>query len=447
VNGNVTISATDSKDLELLPNLSFVLGGLTIADNNSLESTDGLGNLKFAGSLRIEKNPNLARIQLTQLEATSDAVLTKNKGQLLSLPALLSVERLYMNGNTESVAIDGLSNLKRARVLSFSGPMLRSLPAFPKLETLEFLEIGPAQIRKLPPLPIPSLSSLTLRGLIDFDFRSLPFRSITQDLHLTQMNSLRNLEVLRSINFSQKIRLVIEENNQLESLSGLESLKQVETLFIRKNPLLTDLSALNSLQSAQDISIVDNAALQSIQSFDELSSVQVLTIQSNPDLQSISGFANLQELGSVAVNASKDLILSGFDKVRSMDQLVVLSSAQAPTVRLDLKAFQNLKNLKKSLILDMPLTEDSRLMPALTSIDGKLGGRVAGDCVPQAYQTLRRFARNLVADADLSIEKDNTYLSVLSRVFGSSFTSAQALPATFFYQASNTIVLDDCASQ
>jgi hypothetical protein len=291
-----------------------------------------------------------------------------------------------------------------------------------------------------------SLSSLILRGLIDFDFSSLPFRSITQDLYLTQMNSLRNLEVLRSINFSQKIRLVIEENNQLESLSGLESLKQVETLFIRKNPLLTDLSALNSLQSAQDISIVDNAALRSIQSFNELSSVQVLTIQSNPDLQSISGFANLQELGSVAVNASKDLILSGFDKVRSMDQLVVLSNEQAPTGRLDLKAFPNLKNLKKSLILDMPLTEDSRLMPALTFIGGKLGGRVASDCVPQAYQTLRRFARNLVADADLSIEKDNTYLSVLSRVFGSSFTSVQALPSTFFYQASNTIVLDDCVS-
>ncbi|WP_151674952.1 hypothetical protein [Patiriisocius marinus] len=150
--------------------------------------------------------------------------------------------------------------------------------------------------------PLASISSVS--GLV-IDFNN----------HLTSLNGLENLqstnsidiydnEILTDINalsniVSSDIRLWIRENDALQNidgLSGLTSLRaDINAMIIENNTMLTNLNGLSNVVSIYGrVEIINNESLNSIEGFQSLQTVtNDFKLKLNPSLINLDGLENI----------------------------------------------------------------------------------------------------------------------------------------------------------
>jgi len=140
--------------------------------------------------------------------------------------------------------------------------------------------------------------------------------------------------------------LVIAENPNLETLSGLERLSAVGSLQVRDNASLESLSALESLSLASSV-----------------------TIANNPDLRSLSGLEGLEKLDRLEIRSSGLRDTHGVEGLRSVGELVIAKNRSL----ISLGGFGNVTHAGSIRINDNPrLCAQLGMFPRLQAVHGDL---------------------------------------------------------------------------
>ena len=125
---------------------------------------------------------------------------------------------------------------------------------------------------------------------------------------ISSIESLANVSIIKG-------SLLISQNNNLESLMGLEQVVQLDSLVLHSNALINDLNGLNNLKGSDYISI-NNMNLSSFGGFENLESTGILYISNNPQLESFEGLNNLESSEAIDLNSN-----SAFKSVEGLENL------------------------------------------------------------------------------------------------------------------------------
>ncbi|RKG89237.1 DUF7151 family protein [Corallococcus terminator] len=297
VNGDLIINSATLSEL-ILPELSVVVGSLSIQTNPQLDRVD-LPGLRFARDVWMELNAGLTTATLGDPDGhqvyVDRALVVRDHPQLASLAGL--------------------------RALAPNGELTVSDNAL--VETFEF----------------PYVTSLSL------------------GLNVQSNPRLRGLDLpLLESTYSASVA----HGAALESLSGLSSLRTVEHLSIFNNAALTSLQGLNSLQSAASVSIIKNAALKTTAGFPRLVRVGSVLIGDNASLESAGGMPELRTV-SESFWLSNNALLRKVADLPKLDSVQILTVESNPMLT-DLGGFGSLMRLERlSVRYNRDLLELSRL--------------------------------------------------------------------------------------
>ncbi|MGY6650193.1 T9SS type A sorting domain-containing protein [Wenyingzhuangia sp. IMCC45574] len=302
ITGNLVIEENEIgniTNLDKLISLTKVEGAITINNNIALKSLSGLENLET--SYRFSSFNNSSLNSLSALSKMNTKVLTiENNDQLISLHGLGSVTNLkdlIIHRNEQLTSLDGL-------------------------ESLEFINSS-----------IDISSNNALR-----DFKVL--KGIHKKMNLASMivrenNSLESLEGLNNVE-SVEGWLNIRENNKITSLQGLENLTSVYTFYIQKNANLKNLKGLEKLNTVKNYLVIGsssysspiaygNPELETLDGLDNLKEVNRIRIVHNPKLNSISALHNLGKAPYTNIEANNSLqSLDGIQNINQMNYLRVM---------------------------------------------------------------------------------------------------------------------------
>lgn len=168
--------------------------------------------------------------------------------------------------------------------------------------------------------------------------------------------AIRNNYALNSLRGLNNLTLVskefdIENNPSLTSLGGLDNLIQFGRLMINNNDALTSLNGLSDDLTVPGgaLIILNNDALTSISALSSLTRVNAtLTISDNPALTTLSGLDSLSSVGT-------GLIISNNDSLTSLTRLSGLNVVSFPDARLEISnndVLRSLRGLENVMSLD-----------------------------------------------------------------------------------------------
>ncbi|MEZ4955022.1 MAG: hypothetical protein R2825_15760, partial [Saprospiraceae bacterium] len=324
IGGPMVIVGCDTlENLNGLENLKTVGGFFVLAENYQLYDASALGNLlSVGGSFTVTGNPLL-----------SDCCIFTD----------------LINNNGISGSIDIQSNAPGCNseqdIESSCGPVtctgdviLESQAEVDAFQGCEVIE-GNLQIR--PPL----------------------FSGLVTDIH-----SLLPLQSIKEVTGN----IVIENNEQLLSLEGLNNITKARGLAIVNCDSLNDIRALSSLSGElYYITIMDNQVLTQIDGLEGITSVPTnISIDENEALQNVDGFSNLTSVGTNtgAIHLGKNpnlTSLHGFGNIIQMAadfQVVECVSLQ------NLDGLQNLQQIGGLVLVDNTQLKDVTALQGLTSV-------------------------------------------------------------------------------
>ncbi|MDW3194228.1 MAG: hypothetical protein R8G66_17775 [Cytophagales bacterium] len=275
--GSLTIFGDDISDLRGLGIISSIEGSLMIG-NTQIRNVDVFSNLtRLDERLEISSNYNLENLngfnQIGSLGGQLKSV------QVYDNPKLTTINQfnefaIFKEGvsiwSNESLTDVDFSGLIEAGVVSIqSNPLLSDLSGFSQLRQVGHLSVANS----------PVITTLT-------------------DLHLERVESLQ-----------------ISGLSNLANLNGLESITEVELIYIEGNPLITEIDEFRELtELSGELSLSGNTSLTTVD-FNRLNYVGHLHLNET-QLEDFSGFSALREVGG-------DLSLSSNDRLPDLDDLPV----------------------------------------------------------------------------------------------------------------------------
>ncbi len=269
--------------------------GLSIKNNDSLSTLQGLNNLETAGA-----------IAFGSISATSD------------------------DGNPILEDLTGLDNLHYADGISFYNSQLTSLTGLESLDSVTTIGFTKNSV-------LESLNGLNNLKKVGFNF-------LMKDNHtLTDLSALSNLKEVGS-------SFHITRSDALEDLTGLGGLEEVLYFWINDNENLTNLNGLNGSTSITGrFNIFDNNSLTSLSGFTNYNSIEILSIFDNELLSDISQLSELTEAGGIYIGNNDALeSLTGLENLTALDQYLYIENNQTLN---DLNELQNLATIGTSLTI------------------------------------------------------------------------------------------------
>jgi hypothetical protein len=136
------------------------------------------------------------------------------------------------------------------------------------------------------------------------------------------LKSLAGLESLRTITGN----LHIADNPNLETLSGLEGLRSVDTLVVCANPKLEHLGGLHGLRKARRIAVEKSPELDDLEGLDGVRTLESLALI-RTGISSVRGLSNVVSVGDLVVVSNPRLVgLGGFIQVRAAESVRVIDN-------------------------------------------------------------------------------------------------------------------------
>jgi len=276
VNGNPKLTS-----IQGLSSVTTVAGRLWLANNPMLVSLAGLENVKtLPSSLEISNNDSLADLDGLTIETITGSLLVNDNGNLQSLHGL---ESLTTVGSGCGCPLSGMAINNNPKLLNVD--QLASLTSIG----------GVIQIQANQSLiNLEGLSALTSVGKnTNFGDQSI---DIERNPALRSINGLRNLSGVMG-------RLVINDNNVLPTLDGLEKITQAGGLFVMANDSLANINGLSSLNTVNGgVIITDNNYLQDLDGLRSLRHVAftggaTMRISNYPALTNVDSLSSFTDLG------------------------------------------------------------------------------------------------------------------------------------------------------
>lgn len=131
-------------------------------------------------------------------------------------------------------------------------------------------------------------------------FRILyPICDTLTDLYIS--NNVTSLANLIGIKYVEN--LSITNTTDLTDLSGLDSLQFIDNeLLVNNNERLINLNALSNLEGLSNLLIQGNENLESLVGFEKLIEIGVIRILDNVKIKDLSGFSNLHNCRSLSLS-------------------------------------------------------------------------------------------------------------------------------------------------
>ncbi|NAY92256.1 hypothetical protein GTQ34_10020 [Muricauda sp. JGD-17] len=170
---------------------------------------------------------------------------------------------------------------------------------------------------------------------------------------LTDLRGLENLEFIESTNITGVLNISNCEN--ITSLSGLENLKSINgVLNLVVNPLLSDISALSdSAINAQTVRIEQCHALVDLDGLQGVTASEEIYIQVNNSLNTLNGLGNLVDANIIVIGFNDLLVnLSALNNVSNLEQLNISGNASLSDLKgLDSLVFASIVSISENPIL------------------------------------------------------------------------------------------------
>ncbi len=290
--GDVTLhSQQQVEDFAVnFPNCTEFPANLTI-DNNSntpIYDLSPLSNItNVIGNLVIRNNDSLNTLNgLHNITSVANLLLIQHNDNLTTMNGLESLE--YVGTILNITMNDNLNNLTGLGSLTqVNGARITYNDNLTTLEGVENLNSMGSQNLLIEHND--SLSSIIgLEGL----------STVEGNLTIQYNNSLTTLEGLENLSMVQDY-FSITNNQSLVALSGLENLNSVGgDLMIFWNNALTTLEGLNSLSTVSDLSIAGCSSLTTMAGLESLIHIEGdMAITNNNGLTSLAGLENVEDIG------------------------------------------------------------------------------------------------------------------------------------------------------
>ena len=168
--------------------------------------------------------------------------------------------------------------------------------------------------------------------------------------------------------------IIIEDNDLLLNLNGLENLGSCNALYIGRNGYLNNIQALSGLNGKLlDLFIFENPLLQSLNGLNGITVVKnSVILDSNTDLQNLDGLSNLTtiEEGQLILNGNTSLTsIEGLGNLTEIGQDLIITNCDALE---HLDGLQNINSLRVFHLGFNDVLQDVSAMAALTNVDNIL---------------------------------------------------------------------------
>ena len=294
-NGN---SITDLSPLSTLQTVGSTNSGtgLTISNNSSLTSLNGLDNVTdIFGPLIIDNNSQLSSLSgLNSLqnvnydtgvfggnfEITNNNNLNDING-LTSLNYIASNTEIVNNANLNSISI--LSNVNYTNEVTIEGnPSLTSLNGLKINNTTRLFIIDNDGIT--------TFQGLNLSG------------TIQRELVVRDNDNIVNFQGFENVSFTAffpMMELTVADNNQLNSLTGL-NLAGIIDIDIDNNNLLSDISLLSNYNSGL-LRIANSNSISSLSPLSNYTGGTIITIEGTNGFTNLTGLENVTTLSRLNI--------------------------------------------------------------------------------------------------------------------------------------------------
>jgi hypothetical protein len=313
------------QNLEGLQHLTSTGSSLYVYDNDSLTTLAGLRNVRDLGldpefsQFHVLRNPLLRTVGMTSLQRVGQVLMEENNGleNLDGLDSLQTGTYMYLRFLPHLKSVSGLKRLRFAERLEF-----RDCDALPNFNGFASLVPNKA---KFDIFKIRSCDALVnLKGLEKLD--SITTFPIVNNANLENLDGLDGLTnqgwqtlggyvySLDTFAYEYVSDIAIIDNPKLTSIA-IPTLKKVSTLIVDRNNLLTNLDGLESLELGS-VGATLNPNLQSIEGIYNLQKTNHLVFDRNK-IDTISGFNNLTEF--IEIKILNDTALRVFEGLSSID--------------------------------------------------------------------------------------------------------------------------------
>jgi hypothetical protein len=298
--GSITISTT--QQLQAFIDSAYTEVGSLSLSTAAIKDLGGISSLKKIGTLFIGQTNIETLGGLAEVEEITQAIRIQNNGNLrnIGFPKLITKNMaggLYINTN----------------------PSLQSI-TFPNLE-----EIG-SNGQEFSIYLNASLSSISMPK----------FRSITNASQFTLSNTLlKNLDFLANVTGNPSGYLVLDANNELINLNGIQKIIPQRGVWIRNNKKLETLNGTGlNVQDLYYTVIQDNPELKDISAItSKIKSGFQILINRNPKIESIT-FTNLERLvdfSGINISVSPGLKILDLPKLKEIQGFFIIDDAKALT--------------------------------------------------------------------------------------------------------------------
>ncbi|MEG3658631.1 hypothetical protein V5097_14575 [Arenibacter palladensis] len=337
------ITPSDIVNLSYLNDLTAVSGSIDIY-RSPLKTLEGLNNIVSIGE-RLYINNNSSLLDLDALESLTTVTeyisLSRN-------PSLASLNGLNRLTQVEHVIIHDCDNLQNLNGLQNVNPVLNNL----LIEKNDLLTDITAldQISSVQILFIDENASLQNINGLDNITGVETLLKITNNSNLTDLSALSKLSSVgeHANFFTEDNGVLINDNPQLETLNGLQSLSKIYgNLRIGNNKNLRNLKGLNNLAEVTgNIWLQWNDSLESLDDLENLISIHKdLRIVDNSSITNLDGLNTLESVG-FNIHIADNSMLSSICGLQN-----VLNKENSPNISISGNAFDS-NNLTKQDIID-----------------------------------------------------------------------------------------------
>ena len=291
------VNNSQLNNISSLSKLNFVSGAVIFAENNSLTNLNGLASLKDINYLLVRSNPLLTDLSAVEnCESLNSLKIAANKN-LTSLPYFQKIRRIdniELNGSKVQ-NFTGLENLEEIGNITLFQSDIESLEGISSINEINTLEVYECQnLKNLHGLEeVLKIDNLAIRNCYNFDnLQGFKLSSISSlALVETKISSLQGLESLKKITKE----FTLNNNQSLESTSGLENIEEIYNLWIDGNSSLKNIENFKNLKSLNYLFVLYNESLKNLDGFNNLETINELGIL-NSHIESLSGLDNLKEI-------------------------------------------------------------------------------------------------------------------------------------------------------
>jgi len=228
----------------------------------------------------------------------------------------------------------------------------------------------------------PNLQSLS--GLENLQSSSI---FVLESTGISTMEGLNNLDIVMAI-------FVIQNNDQLVDLTGLDDLKEVHSLDILNNQKLVNLAGLNILETLYSLSVTDNPSFvnltgmpslrkldwlyagfnESLVDFTGLEQIDGMNndlfVVNNPNLSTLEGLQNIEIARNIEIRNNDALVsLQGLESLTEVTRFEIISNPALES----LHGLNSLNTISDRFLLNQnPQLEDLTSLTELRTVGGTL---------------------------------------------------------------------------